>query len=127
MKRTVIATQDAPEAIGPYSQGIQCGNILFISGQIPIDPGTGQVVVGSIREQTEQVLKNLKAVVAAAGGGLENIIKTTVYLKSMGDFTDVNETYASYFKESPPARACVEVSRLPKDVGVEIDAIAVVD
>ena len=120
----VIHSDAAPKAIGPYSQAIEQDGWIFLSGQVAIDPETGQVVDGGVEAQTERVLKNLEAVLAAAGGTLGNVVKTTVYLKSLDDFARMNETYARFFKERPPARATVEVSRLPRDVRVEIDAIA---
>lgn len=127
-KRTVISTERAPRAIGPYSQAIRAGNLLFCSGQIPIDPATGELAgPGDVTVQTRQVLDNLGAVLEAAGVGFDAVVKTTVYLKSMVDYPVVNEVYAERFGESRPARAAVEVSRLPKDVSVEIDAIAVID
>jgi 2-iminobutanoate/2-iminopropanoate deaminase len=126
-KRTVISTDRAPRAIGPYSQAIRAGNLLFLSGQIPLDPATGELAgPGDVTVQTRQVLDNLGAVLAAAGAGFDAVVKTTVYLKSMDDYPIVNEVYAERFGDSRPARAAVEVSRLPKDVSVEIDAIAVV-
>jgi 2-iminobutanoate/2-iminopropanoate deaminase len=125
-KRTVISTERAPRAIGPYSQAIRAGNLLFCSGQIPLDPATGELAgPGDVTAQTRQVLDNLGAVLQAAGVGFDAVVKTTVYLKSMDDYPVVNEVYAERFGESRPARAAVEVSRLPKDVSIEIDAIAV--
>jgi 2-iminobutanoate/2-iminopropanoate deaminase len=121
--REPIATQDAPKAIGPYSQAIKYGDLLFVSGQIPIDPKTGNLMTGSIEEQTKIVLENLKAVVEAAGMTLKDVVKTSCFLKNMGDFAKFNEIYATYFKESPPARETVEVARLPRDVLVEISCI----
>jgi 2-iminobutanoate/2-iminopropanoate deaminase len=121
--RETIATQDAPKAIGPYSQAIKYGDLLFVSGQIPIDPKTGNLMTGSIEEQTKIVLENLKAVVEAAGMTLKDVVKTSCFLKNMGDFAKFNEIYATYFKESPPARETVEVARLPRDVLVEISCI----
>lgn len=126
-KRTVISTDRAPQAIGPYSQAIRAGNLLFLSGQIPLDPATGELAgPGDVTVQTRQVLDNLGAVLVAAGVGFDAVVKTTVYLRSMDDYPIVNEVYAERFGESRPARAAVEVSRLPKDVSVEIDAIAVI-
>ncbi len=124
MSRKVISTDDAPRAIGPYSQAIATETMVFVSGQIPIDPSTGNLVNGGIREQTHRVLQNLSAILKAAGASLEKVVKTTVYLKNMGQFQEMNEVYAEYFKNTPPARATVEVARLPKDVLVEIDLIA---
>ena len=109
--------------MGPYSQAIRAGGFLFVSGQIPIEPRSGKVISGGIQDQTRQVIENLKAVVEAGGASLEDVVKVVVYLKEMGDFSAVNEVYSRYFSGARPARACVEVSRLPKDVLVEIDAI----
>lgn len=122
--REIIKTKRAPEAIGPYSQAIRAGGFVFASGQIPIDPATGQFVPGGIAEQTEQVLRNLSAVLEAAGTGLDRVVKTTVYLADMGDFAAMNEVYGRYFAENPPARATVEAARLPRDARVEIEVIA---
>ena len=124
--KEIIATEDAPRAIGPYSQAVRAGNFVFASGQIPIDPATGEFVPGGIAEQTEQVLKNLTALFAAAGVGLDQIVKTTVFLADMNDFTAMNEVYGKFFSEAPPARATVQAARLPRDAKVEIEAIAVV-
>ena len=124
--KEIIATEDAPRAIGPYSQAVRAGNFVFASGQIPIDPATGEFVPGGIAEQTEQVLKNLTALFAAAGVGLDQIVKTTVFLADMNDFTAMNEVYGTFFSEAPPARATVQAARLPRDAKVEIEAIAVV-
>jgi 2-iminobutanoate/2-iminopropanoate deaminase len=120
----VVATKDAPQAIGPYSQAIRSGGFLFSSGQIAIDPSTGQVIEGDVAAQTERVMKNLAAILKAAGLSLSNVVKTTVFLKSMGDFATMNEIYGKHFGEHRPARSTVEVARLPKDVLVEIDVIA---
>jgi 2-iminobutanoate/2-iminopropanoate deaminase len=124
--KEIIATEDAPRAIGPYSQAVRAGNFVFASGQIPTDPATGEFVPGGIAEQTEQVLKNLTALFAAAGVGLDQIVKTTVFLADMNDFTAMNEVYGRFFTEAPPARATVQAARLPRDAKVEIEAIAVV-
>ena len=124
MSRKIIDTDKAPAAIGPYSQGIKAGNFIFISGQIPFDPETGKMIEGAVKDQTEQSLKNVKAILEAAGATLDNVVKCTVFLKDMSTFSDMNEVYALFFKENPPARAAVEVARLPKDVDVEIEAIA---
>lgn len=124
MKR-VIKTSNAPQAIGPYSQAIYAGGFVFVSGQIPIDPETGNILPADIREQTRRVLENAKAVLAEAGCTMADVVKVTIFLKDMGDFGAVNEVYAGYFPSDPPARATVEVARLPKDVGVEMDFIAV--
>lgn len=126
MKQT-IATTSAPAAIGPYSQGVKANGFLFLSGQVALDPASGQVVPGDIRAQTERVLKNLEAVLAAAGNSMDAVVKTTVYLTDLGDFAAMNEVYARFFPQAPPARATVEVRRLPKDVKVEIDLIAVAE
>jgi 2-iminobutanoate/2-iminopropanoate deaminase len=122
--RDVIATEKAPQAIGPYSQGIRALGLIFTSGQIAIDPATSQIVSGDVRAQTERVLENLSAILTASGSGLEKVLRCTVFLKNMGDFAAMNEVYGRYFKQAPPARSTVEVARLPKDVLVEIDAIA---
>jgi 2-iminobutanoate/2-iminopropanoate deaminase len=122
--RELITTKDAPQAIGPYSQAIRANGFIFVSGQVAIDPGTQQVITGDVAAQTERVLKNLSAILKAAGTGLEKVVRATVFLKNMGDFTAMNEVYARYFSSQPPARSTVEVSRLPKDVLVEIDVIA---
>jgi len=124
MKR-IIATDKAPQAIGPYSQAIEANGFVFVSGQIPIDPKTGYLAPGGIREQMKQVMENGKAILAAAGCGLEHVVKSTIYLRNIGDFAAVNEVYGGYFPTEPPARATVEVSRLPKEAEVEIDLIAV--
>jgi 2-iminobutanoate/2-iminopropanoate deaminase len=122
--REIIQTPDAPAAIGPYSQAIKTNGLVFASGQIPIDPASGQFVAGGIREQTEQVLKNLAAVLEAAGSGLNRVVKTTVFLADMQEFASMNEVYGEFFKDQPPARATVEAARLPRDARVEIEAIA---
>jgi 2-iminobutanoate/2-iminopropanoate deaminase len=124
--KQVVSTPGAPAAIGPYSQAIVSNGFAFVSGQIPLDPATGALVEGGIAEQTARVLDNLKAVLEAAGASLTSVVKTTVYLKDMGEFAAMNEVYARYFTENPPARATVEAARLPKDVRVEIDCIATV-
>ncbi len=122
--REVIATNDGPKAIGPYSQAIKANGLVFLSGQIPLDPATQQLIDGDVAAQTEQVLRNLSGVLKAAGSSLEQVVKTTVFLKNMSDFAAMNEVYGRYFVQSPPARSTVEVARLPKDVLVEIDVIA---
>jgi 2-iminobutanoate/2-iminopropanoate deaminase len=123
--REVIATANAPKAIGPYSQAIRAGGMIFCSGQIALDPATNQVIGGDVAVQTERVLKNLSAVLWEAGSNLEQVVKTTVFLKSMSDFAAMNEVYGRFFPKQPPARSTVEAARLPKDVLVEIDVIAV--
>lgn len=124
MGRKIIKTPDAPQAIGPYSQAVEAGGFVFVSGQIPLDPKTGVADAGDIKAQTALVLENAKAILAAAGCPLSGVVKTTIYLKSMADFAVVNEVYGGYFPSDPPARATVEVSRLPKDVALEMDFIA---
>ena len=123
-KKEIIKTDNAPAAIGPYSQGTIAGDLIFVSGQIPFDSKAGKMIEGTIAEQTEQSLNNVKAVLEAAGSSLDDVVKCTVFLKDMDTFSEMNEKYAEFFKENPPARAAVEVARLPKDVGVEIEAIA---
>jgi 2-iminobutanoate/2-iminopropanoate deaminase len=124
LERKTVATDNAPKAIGPYSQAVVAGSLVFISGQIPIDPMTGLVVQSDIKTQAKLVMENAKAIITAAGCTMAGIVKSTIYLKSMEDFAAVNEVYGSYFPADPPARATVEVSRLPKDVALEIDFIA---
>lgn len=122
--KQIIRTSNAPEAIGPYSQAVRAGGFIFASGQIPIDPRTGQFVPGGVQEQTEQVLRNLSAVLEAAGSGLGEVVKTTVFLADMNDFALMNEVYGRYFSEDAPARATVQAARLPRDARVEIEVIA---
>ena len=122
--KKVIATESAPKAIGPYSQAIVHNGLAFLSGQIPLDPATGQMVEGGVAEQTEQVLRNLRAVLEACGSSLDRVLKTTVFLKDMAEFAAMNEVYARHFSNQPPARSTVEAARLPRDVRVEIDCIA---
>jgi len=124
--KKVIHTDKAPKAIGPYSQAIQAGNFLFLSGQIPLDPKTGELVNGDIRDQTNQVLKNIKSILESQKLGMENVVKSTIFLKDITNFNQVNEVYATYFASSPPARSTVEVAKLPKDADIEIEAIAVI-
>ena len=124
--KDIIATDRAPRAIGPYSQAVRAGNLVFASGPIPIVPATGEFVSGGIAEQTEQVLRNLTAVFEAAGLGMDQVIKTTVFLADMDDFTAMNEVYGRFFGAAPPARATVQAARLPRDARVEIEAIAMV-
>lgn len=121
--RETVSTSDAPAAVGPYSQAIRYGNLLFVSGQIPMDPQTGNVVEGDIEAQSRRVLENVKAIIEASGMNLQHVLKCTCFLKDMGDFERFNGVYKTYFAENPPARECVEVSRLPRDVSVEISAI----
>ena len=125
MKET-ISTENAPGAIGPYSQAVKAGNMVYCSGQIPIDPATGEFVSNNVAEQTRQVLVNLSAVLDAAGTDLNNVVKTTVFLADMNDFTAMNEIYAEFFSENKPARATVQAARLPRDARVEIECIAVI-
>jgi 2-iminobutanoate/2-iminopropanoate deaminase len=122
--REVIATDQAPKAIGPYSQAIRAQGLIFTSGQIALDPATAQIVAGDASAQTERVLKNLAAILQASGSSLEKVLRCTVFLKNIGDFAAMNEVYGRYFKQEPPARSTVEVARLPKDVLVQIDVIA---
>ncbi len=122
--RDVIATDRGPKAIGPYSQAIKANGFIFVSGQIPLDPRTQQLVDGDVTRQTERVLENLKGIVEAAGSSLDRAVKTTVYLKDLGDFAAMNDVYGRYFASNAPARATVEVARLPRDVRVEIELIA---
>ncbi len=122
----VVNTNNAPAAIGPYSQGVKAGNLLFISGQMPLDPKTMEIDPGTVQDQTRRAIENVKAILEEAGLTLNNVVKTTVFIKDMNEFASINEVYASYFTENKPARACVEVARLPKDVRVEIEAIAVI-
>jgi len=123
MNKKVIQTEKAPKAIGPYSQAIQAGNLLFLSGQIPIDPSTGELVKGDIQKKTRQVLENMRGILESQKLGMENVVKVTIFLKDMGNFGQVNEVYATYFPYSPPARSTVEVAKLPRDVDIEIEAI----
>ena len=127
MEKTPISTPLAPSAIGPYSQGIRAGNLVFVSGQIPLDPSTGKLIDDkSVGAQTRRVLENLRAILGASGATMESIVRTTVFLKDMNDFAEMNSAYAEFFKSAPPSRSTVEVSRLPRDASVEIDCIAVV-
>lgn len=124
MKREVINTNNAPGAIGPYSQGIVVGDFVYTSGQIPINPATGELE-NDIKVATKQSMENVKAILEAAGTSLENVVKTSIFLKDLNDFSIVNEIYGTYFKENPPARSCVQVAKLPKDAVIEIEAIAI--
>jgi 2-iminobutanoate/2-iminopropanoate deaminase len=125
--KTIIATDRAPKAIGPYSQAVIHNGLAFLSGQIPLDPATGQMVEGDITVQTERVFENLKGVLAASGSSLDRVLKTTVFLKDMAEFAKMNEVYARYFTTEPPARSTVEAARLPRDVKIEIEAIAAIE
>ena len=123
-ERRIVRTEGAPGAIGPYSQAVVAGGFVYASGQIPLDPATGQFVEGGVREQTRQVLKNLSEVLGAAGSSLGRVVKTTVFLADMNDFAAMNEAYAEFFAEEPPARSTVQAARLPRDARVEIDVVA---
>jgi 2-iminobutanoate/2-iminopropanoate deaminase len=122
--REVISTKDGPQAIGPYSQAIRANGFVFVSGQVAIDPATQQVIGGDVAAQTDRAMKNLSGILKAAGSGLEKVVRSTVFLKNMGDFAPMNEVYGRYFSATPPARSTVEVARLPKDMLIEIDVIA---
>ena len=125
--RQVISAPDAPKAMGAYSPAIKAGNLLFISGQIPLDPATGNLVAGDISVQADRVMRNVSALLRAAGLGFEHVVRTTVFLADMNDFAGMNEVYSRYIVDPPPARATVQVARLPRDVRIEIDAIAIID
>lgn len=125
VEKKIVYTEKAPKPVGPYSQAVIAGDFIFTAGQIPIDPKTNQVVQGDIKEQTKQVLENLKAVLEASGATFDDVVKVTVYMRDLSEFSAMNEIYSEYFKNSPPARTTVEVSRLPRDVKIEIDLIAV--
>ena len=126
-KKSVVSTPNAPSAIGPYSQAIRAGDLLFVSGQIPIDPSTGKLIEEvTIQAQTRRVMENLIAIVNASGGLAENIVRTTVFLRNIDDFADMNAIYGEYFKTEPPARSTIQAARLPRDVAIEIDCIAVI-
>ncbi len=127
MQKKIISTKNAPQAIGPYSQAVQYNNLLFVSGQIPIEPKTGQIMAGSIKEQTNKVLENLKNILIASDSSLNNVLRTTIYLTNLEDYSTVNEIYTLFFSESQPARSTVQVSRLPMDAQIEIDAIACIN
>jgi len=126
MEKRVIQTERAPKAIGPYSQAIQAGGFLFLSGQVPLDPKTGELVKGDIGQQTKQVLENIEGVLESQNLGMEDVVKATIFLKNIENFNQVNEVYSSYFPTSPPARSTVEVARLPRDAEIEIEAIALI-
>ena len=123
--KEIIATKDAPAAIGPYSQAVRAGSMLFVAGQIPIDPKTGQLNIGTDEEQVAQVLENIKAILAADGMTMDNVVSTTVFVRDLNNFAKLNAVYGTYFKDKPPARATIQAARLPRDVAVEISAIAV--
>jgi len=125
--RQVISAPDAPKAMGAYSPAIKAGNLLFISGQIPLDPATGNLVTGDISAQADRVMRNVSALLRAAGLGFEHVVRTTVFLADMNDFAGMNEVYSRYIVDPPPARATVQVARLPRDVRIEVDAIAMID
>jgi 2-iminobutanoate/2-iminopropanoate deaminase len=124
MRKEIIATEEAPKAIGPYSQAVRVGPLVFLSGQIPLDPKTGELLQGDIVEQTRRVMENLSAVLRAAGVSLSEVVRSTIYLTDLGDFAKVNEVYGSYFPSEPPARATVQVAALPRGASIEIDVIA---
>ncbi|HTG00577.1 MAG TPA: RidA family protein [Nitrospirota bacterium] len=124
MKKKIIKTLNAPAAIGPYSQAVEANEFVFISGQIPLDPVTGNMAQGDVKKQTRQVLENARAILLAAGCDLSTVVKVTIYLKSMDDFASVNETYAEYFPVEPPARSTIQAAKLPKDASIEMDFIA---
>ncbi len=126
MKKVKTVSKQAPEAIGPYSQAIQAGDLIFTSGQISLDPATGEIVSADIKEQTRQAMENLKNVLLAGGSDLDMVIKTTVFIKNMADFAAINEVYGTFFKDDPPARSCVEVSALPKGALIEVEAVALI-
>ena len=127
MQKEIISTKDAPQAIGPYSQAIRFGNLIFVSGQIPIKPETGKILKGNIKEQTRLILKNLSTILAAGGSSLDNVLRTTIFLTDLENYPVVNETYAQYFNDLPPARSTVQVAKLPMDAQIEIDAIACIN
>jgi 2-iminobutanoate/2-iminopropanoate deaminase len=127
MKREIIATDQAPAAVGPYSQAVQVGNFIYTAGQIPLVPGTGKLVEGDIETQTRQVMQNLSAVLAAAGSSLDNVIKTTIYVTDLADFAAINQAYGNFFVDSPPARSTVQVAALPLGANVEIEMVALIN
>ena len=126
MEKRIITTDNAPKAIGPYSQGVVAGNFLFLSGQIPINPETNTIVEGDIMAQTKQVMENIKGILEAGGSSMDNVVKATLYVKDMDEYGKINEVYSTYLGKVQPARSTVEVKRLPKDVGIEIDVIAII-
>ena len=123
--KEIIQTDNAPKPIGPYSQAIRAGNFIFLSGQIPIDPKTGELVKGDIRQQTQQVLENIRGVLESQGLGMQDMVKANIFLRDMGNFNQMNEVYATYFSSNPPARSTVEVGKLPRNADIEIEAIAI--
>jgi 2-iminobutanoate/2-iminopropanoate deaminase len=125
LKREIIATQKAPAAIGPYSQGVQIGDLIYTAGQIPLVPGTGKLIEGGIEEQTRQVLQNLANILEAAGSSLAHVVKTTIFVTNLGDFAAINQVYGSFFAGDPPARSTVQVAALPMGANVEIEAVAI--
>ena len=124
MQREIVSTGSSPQAIGPYSQAVRYNNLIFVSGQIPLEPGSGKILNGDIKEQTKQVLENLKNILKAGGSSLNNVLRTTIFLTNLDNYSEVNETYALFFDTFPPARSTVQVSKLPMDALIEIDAIA---
>ena len=127
MEKMIISTNSAPQAIGPYSQAVRVGNFVYTSGQVPIDPATGELVADNIQKAAKQSLENVKSVLEAAGTTLANVVKTTVFLKDLNDFKAANEVYSQYFPQNPPARSCVQAAKLPLDALIEIEAVAVID
>lgn len=127
MKRTIVSTDQAPGAIGPYSQAVKTDTLVFVSGQLPLNPNTGELVTDDIAAETRQSMDNLKAILEAAGSSMARVVKTTVFIADMNDFPAINAVYAEYFEGEPPARACVEVARLPKDARVEVEAVALLN
>ncbi|WP_129597332.1 RidA family protein [Anaerophilus nitritogenes] len=126
MEKAMIHTNNAPGAIGPYSQAVKVGNFVFTSGQLPVDPKTGELIRGDIQKATKQSLENVSAILKEAGTSMDNVVKTTVFIKDMNEFSKINEVYAQYFLNDKPARSCVEVARLPKDADVEIEVVALI-
>lgn len=126
MNKEIVSTKKAPEAIGPYSQGVKAGNIVYTSGQLPIDPKTNELITGDIKRETKQSMENVIAILNEAGASLKDVVKVTIFVKDMNNFAQVNEVYGEYFKEHKPARSCVEVAKLPKDGDLEIEAIAII-
>ncbi len=126
-QRQVLSSPDAPQAVGPYSQGIRVGSMIFLAGQIPLDPKTGEIVPGGITEQTERVIQNIKALLSSQGLTLKNVVKATVFLQDLAEFAGMNQVYGSHFNSEPPARSTIQVARLPKDARVEIEVIAIAE